>query len=86
MKLVYTIFVTMIVTVTTIANAQEVRIESLSSNGKLTWQCPSNSDCTVEWANSLTGTWNRTWLDLMNIRCTNSIASASVPMFYRVSC
>jgi hypothetical protein len=70
------------------ATAQEVQISSFEGTGSLTWQAPSNSDCTVEWASSLAqpNRWTRRWTDLTNIHSTNGTTTVDVPMFYRVSC
>lgn len=67
---------------------QEVEIQSLNPSGELTWIAPSNSDCTVEWASSLTPTadWQRSWIALKDIPCTGGTSRASVPMYYRVAC
>jgi len=67
------------------ARAQEIKIESLSQNGLLTW---TNSNlyatCRVEWASSVNGPWHGSWDALTNIVVTNQTVSVSVPMFYRV--
>jgi hypothetical protein len=67
---------------------QDVEIQSLSANGSLEWTATVGSDCTVEWASSLTPTahWQRTWSHLVDIHCTNGSTTAEVPMFYRVHC
>ena len=71
-----------------LAVAQQVEIQSLSGNGQIAWTAPSNSDCTVEWAGTLspTTTWSRTWGTLTDINSSNETYMATVPMFYRVSC
>ena len=68
--------------------AQDVTIQAFSHNGQLTWTAPSDSDCTIEWASSLTPTadWRTSWIELQNIRSTNTTTTAAVPMFYRVTC
>jgi len=67
--------------------AQEVRIESLSRNGLLTWTNTSLSvTCRVEWASSVDGPWTSSWDSLTNIVITNHVTERGVPMFYRVVC
>ncbi len=65
----------------------QVEIESFHGNGRLTWTAPAGSDCTVEWASSLSETtkWSRTWHELTNIHADGTTKTANVPMFYRVS-
>jgi rhodanese-related sulfurtransferase len=62
-----------------------VVIESLSSNGVLTW---TNSTlhglCRVEWAPSLQAPWRSSWEELCDIPVTNLLTERPVPMFYRV--
>jgi hypothetical protein len=66
----------------------QVEITSFSGNGVLHWACPTNSDCTVEWASTLTppSGWSDDWGRLRDIHSTNGTGTAGVPMFYRVSC
>lgn len=87
MKVRQTLLAGVLLGIGAVGQGQEVRIDSFSNNGLMTWQAPSNSDCTVEWASSLipTAKWSRTWLDLMNIHHTSGVTTASVPMFYRVA-
>jgi hypothetical protein len=87
MKIGQRLLVGVLLGIGTVGQGQQVRIDSFSGNGLITWQAPSNSDCTLEWASSLlpTATWSRTWLDLVNVHCTNGATTASVPMFYRVA-
>lgn len=67
------------------AEAEELRITSLSQNGLLTWTNSSlNVTCRVEWAPSANGPWSSSWETLSNILVTNQVTSRSVPMFYRV--
>jgi len=68
-------------------DAQEVTIEAFHGNGSLTWQSPTNADCTIEWASRLTPTtkWSHSWIELINTHCTNGSATSDVPMFYRIS-
>ena len=70
-----------------LVHGQEVRINAFTGNGAMTWQAPSNSDCTVEWASSLTSStrWSRSWIDLLDLHCMGGVSTGSIPMFYRVS-
>ena len=55
------------------------------ANGVITWRNPAvNSTCTVEWALSPAGPWNRTWTNFENIVVTTPVAHARLPMFFRV--
>ncbi|VGO21119.1 hypothetical protein [Pontiella sulfatireligans] len=69
-------------------NAQQVQIDSLDSNGELTWTAPSGSVCSVEWTDDLvpSADWRQDWGELKNISCTNDTQTAQVPMFFRVTC
>jgi len=68
--------------------AQEVHIDSLASNGRMTWSAPTGSVCRVEWAASLgsNAVWRQDWLSLQGIATKSSNTTVEVPMFYRVSC
>ena len=87
MKIRQRLLVGVLLGVGAVGQGQEVRIDSFSGNGLMTWQAPSNSDCTIEWASSLSSTakWSRSWLELMNLGCTSGVTTCGVPMFYRVS-
>jgi hypothetical protein len=62
-------------------------ILSFSRNGDITWTAPSGSVCTVEWAQTLTSSnWKHNWVDLDEIRISESEVTVGVPMFYRVLC
>lgn len=55
-------------------------------NGWLAWSNAASSGFhTIEWANSLTGTWYRSWKALMDIPAVPGITEREVPMFYRVA-
>ena len=68
-----------------LAVAQEIKIESFSQNGLLTWTNSSlNTTCRVEWASSANGPWHGSWEALTNLVVTNPVMTVSVPMFYRI--
>ncbi|VGO21296.1 hypothetical protein [Pontiella sulfatireligans] len=68
--------------------AQEVIIDSLDSNGKLTASVPSNSVYTVEWSGALTSPtgWQKDWSHLRDSLSTNGIVDVEVPMAFRLTC
>ena len=70
------------------SHAQGVNIDSLATNGRMTWTAPTGSICRVEWAASLgTNTaWRQNWLSLQDIYVRSSNTTVDVPMFYRVAC
>ncbi len=61
-------------------------ITSFTSNGELTWACPTNDvlDYRVEWASAATGPWTDTWANLRGMLPTGETMRVAVPMFYRV--
>lgn len=62
-----------------------VEIISFSRNGNITWTSRTGEVCTIEWAAGLTPqAWKNSWEDLDEIRTTQEIMTARVPMFYRV--
>lgn len=70
-----------------IAWSQEVRIESLSVEGRITWTNSTlNGTCHVEWASSVDGPWHSSWEGLTGILVTSHIMEAQLPVFYRVVC
>lgn len=78
----------LIIACATVLQAEQITIDSLDGCGQLTVTAPSNSDFTVEWANSLTPSpvWRNNWFGLQDVECTNGTMTVDVPMFYRVTC
>ncbi|MBL9139450.1 MAG: rhodanese-like domain-containing protein [Verrucomicrobiales bacterium] len=67
------------------AMGQELRIESLSRQGVLTWtNAQPGWVCRVEWAPSSDGPWSGSWETLVDIPSTNQWTTRPVPMLYRV--
>ena len=71
------------------SSAQNLQITSLGSNGHLTWtNAFPGGGYTVQWASALGSNtvWQQDWSSLLNLSPTSTTTTASVPMFYRVSC
>jgi hypothetical protein len=68
------------------AQAQDIRITSFQSTGRLTWSSSAPGSCRyqIEWAPGPNGPWTNTWDHLTNIESTQAMNSVSVPMCYRV--
>jgi hypothetical protein len=67
------------------ARAEDVVIESISGQGKLTWSNAASTGLhTVQWAASPTGTWRESWRSLVEIPATGGLTTVDVPMFLRV--
>ena len=61
-------------------------ITSFSGNGAVTWSsADTNGQFTVQWASSLTDTWNSSWVGLYSIAATGGVYTKRVPMYYRIS-
>jgi len=66
--------------------AGDIEILSLTTNGRLTFTNSSpNGLFTVQWAPALQSNWNESWDALRYFVPTSSVATVSVPMFYRVT-
>lgn len=66
-------------------SAQELEIADFSLNGTVSWtNAVEGEDYGVFWASSLNGPWSCSWNAPGMISATGSMASASVPLFYRV--
>ncbi len=81
------IYYILLVCLQTSSFGQTSVITSLQSNGVITWtNSVSNAIYRIEWASTLNSSWQSSWDSLRNITTdTNLSASASVPMFYRVT-
>lgn len=67
------------------ALGQELRIESLSRHGVLTWtNAQPGWVSRVEWAPSSDGPWLGSWETLVDVPSTNQRTERPVPMLYRV--
>lgn len=70
-----------------VGRAQSPDIVGFQGNGALTWtNIDTNLFYRVEWASSLTAPvgWHSDYFAMIDIRSSDSIVTASVPMFYRV--
>jgi hypothetical protein len=82
-----TILWTLLLAASSPLGAADIQIQSLSANGRLTFtNAFTNGLFTVQWAPALQSNWNDNWDSLRNFIPTGSVATVSVPMFYRVSC
>lgn len=71
----------------TALQAGELEINSLTSNGRLTFtNAFSNGLYTVQWAPSLPAVWRDSWINLNDFAVTGTTTTVEVPMFYGVKC
>ena len=63
----------------------EMVIHSFQGNGVIAWSEGTNYPYhRVEWASSLTGTWQRAWSHLLDVTPSPTGNTANIPMFYRI--
>jgi len=65
--------------------AAEVRIDSLTADGALTWtSVATNGSYRVEWAPAVDGPWVASWASMTNLPATTGSLTVAIPRFYRV--
>ena len=68
-------------------SAADIQIQSLAANGRLTFTNTfTNGLFTIQWAPALQSNWCDSWDSLKSFTPSSSVATVTVPMFYRVSC